>query len=64
MTDKDPSAVSNAKNPERRSGDQKERLEWISKQLRRVYDDVVREDVPDRFADLLKQLEEKEKGSR
>ena len=64
MTNKDPSAGDTGKASGHRSGDSKERLEWISKQLRRVYDDVVREDVPDRFADLLKQLEEKEKGNR
>lgn len=64
MTNKDPSTGDTVKTPGHRSGDSKERLEWISKQLRRVYDDVVREDVPDRFSDLLKQLEEKEKGGR
>jgi hypothetical protein len=29
----------------------------IGQQLRAMYDDVVRQGVPDRFADLLKQLE-------
>ncbi|MGR3501846.1 NepR family anti-sigma factor [Pseudaestuariivita sp.] len=30
----------------------------IDENLRRVYDDVLRQDVPDRFADLLQQLKE------
>jgi hypothetical protein len=30
----------------------------IGQQLRAMYDDVVKEGVPDRFADLLRQLEE------
>lgn len=32
----------------------------IGKQLKRLYNDVADEPVPDRFADLLKQLEEQE----
>jgi len=36
----------------------------IGSQLRAIYDDVVKEGVPDRFVDLLKRLDEKgEKGS-
>jgi hypothetical protein len=36
----------------------------IGNQLRAIYDDVVKEGVPDRFADLLKRLDEPdEKGS-
>lgn len=32
----------------------------IGQQLRAMYDDVVRQGVPDRFADLLKQLERRD----
>jgi hypothetical protein len=36
----------------------------IGNQLRAIYDDVVREGVPDRFVELLKRLDKKdEKGS-
>jgi hypothetical protein len=36
----------------------------IGQQLRAMYDDVVNDGVPDRFADLLRQLDEaKDKGS-
>jgi len=36
----------------------------IGNQLRAIYDDVVKEGVPDRFVDLLKRLDQKdEKGS-
>jgi len=37
----------------------------IGNQLRAIYDDIVKEGVPDRFAELLQRLEDKgEKGSR
>jgi hypothetical protein len=32
----------------------------IGRKLKQYYDDIVTEDVPDRFADLLKQLEDRE----
>ncbi len=32
----------------------------IGRRLKQYYDDIVSEDVPDRFADLLRQLEESE----
>ncbi|RJF77954.1 NepR family anti-sigma factor [Rhodopseudomonas palustris] len=35
----------------------------IGHQLRAMYDDVVRQGVPDRFADLIKRLEEAEQPS-
>lgn len=35
---------------------------YIGRQLRAVYDDVVKQPIPDRFLDLMKQLEEQ--GSR
>ena len=34
----------------------------IGHQLRAMYDDVVRQGVPDRFADLIKRLEESEQA--
>jgi hypothetical protein len=38
----------------------KETQTKIGQQLRAMYDDVVRQGVPDRFADLLKELERRE----
>lgn len=35
----------------------------IGRKLRQYYDDLVSEDVPDRFADLLRKLEDSEKTS-
>ncbi|MEA2935583.1 MAG: hypothetical protein QOD74_2229 [Variibacter sp.] len=35
----------------------------IGEQLRAIYDDVVSQGVPDRFAELLQRLEKKEGGS-
>lgn len=34
--------------------------EMIDENLRRVYDDALKEDVPDRFKQLLEQLKQKE----
>ena len=34
----------------------------IGNQLRAIYDDVVKEGVPDRFLDLLKRLDRKDEG--
>jgi hypothetical protein len=36
----------------------------IGEQLRAVYDDVVNQGVPDRFAELLKRLDDREGGER
>jgi len=35
----------------------------IGRKLKQYYDDLVSDDVPDQFLDLLKQLEDKEKGT-
>lgn len=35
----------------------------IGRKLRQYYDDLVSEDVPDRFANLLKQLEDREQSA-
>jgi len=37
--------------------------EWLGNRLRRMFDDVMDEPVPDEFKALLKQLEDKERGS-
>jgi hypothetical protein len=37
--------------------------EWLSSRLRRMFTDVMDEPVPDEFKALLRQLEEKERGS-
>jgi hypothetical protein len=36
---------------------------WLSSRLRRMFSDVMDEPVPDEFKALLKQLEDKERGS-
>ena len=38
--------------------------EWLGNRLRRMFTDVMDEPVPDEFKALLKQLEDKERGSR
>ena len=37
--------------------------EWLGNRLRRMFDDLMGEPVPDEFKALLKQLEDKERGS-
>jgi hypothetical protein len=37
--------------------------DWLSNRLRRMFSDVMDEPVPDEFKALLKQLEDKERGS-
>ena len=37
--------------------------EWLGNRLRRMFNDVMQEPVPDEFKALLKQLEDKERGS-
>lgn len=37
--------------------------DWLSGRLRRMFTDVMDEPVPDEFKALLKQLEDKERGS-
>lgn len=37
--------------------------DWLSNRLRRMFTDVMDEPVPDEFKALLKQLEDKERGS-
>ena len=36
--------------------------EWLGSRLRQMFTDVMHEPVPDEFANLLKQLEDKERG--
>lgn len=36
----------------------------IGRKLKQYYDDLVSDDVPDRFSELLSQLEEKERSSQ
>jgi hypothetical protein len=49
-----PDAMNHQKNA---SGLNREIQSKIGQQLRAIYDDVVQEGVPDRFAELLKQLD-------
>ena len=39
-------------------------LSKIGEQLRAQYDDVVKQGIPDRFADLLRRLDERDSGDR
>lgn len=39
-----------------------ERQEWIGQQLRKVYDETLNEPIPERFLDLLKQIDRKDTG--
>ncbi len=52
-----PSMQPDAMNQKNASGLNREIQSKIGQQLRAIYDDVVQEGVPDRFADLLKQLD-------
>ena len=37
--------------------------DWIGAHLRKVYDEALNEPVPDRFLDLLKEIDKKERGA-
>jgi Anti-sigma factor NepR len=37
--------------------------DWIGAHLRKVYDEALNEPVPDRFLDLLKEIDKKESGA-
>lgn len=52
-----PSMQPDAMTQKNASGLNREIQSKIGQQLRAIYDDVVQEGVPDRFADLLKQLD-------
>lgn len=41
-----------------------EKEEWIGRQLRQVYDKALNEPIPERFLDLLKQIDEKDPESK
>jgi hypothetical protein len=41
-----------------------EKEEWIGRQLRQVYDKALSEPIPERFLDLLKQIDEKDPESK
>lgn len=46
--------------PELENGSRKrDKAEWIGQKLREFYDETASEPVPDRFRDLLRQLDEK-----
>jgi hypothetical protein len=50
--------------PERAAANPSEQVpDWLSSRLRRMFADVMDEPVPDEFTALLKQLEDKERGS-
>lgn len=58
---RDSSMFSGGSKADRREGRlDKETQAKIGQQLRAMYDEVVRQGVPDRFAELLKQLEQRD----
>lgn len=59
-----PDMKADTPNQQRGSGLNREIQHKIGQQLRAIYDDVVQEGVPDRFADLLKRLDKPEEGSK
>lgn len=53
--------------PLRRAGkedDEQEKEQWIGDHLRKAYDEVLKEPVPDRLDQLLRELEKKERSSK
>jgi hypothetical protein len=48
--------------PQGQETDQESVPEWLGSRLRQMFTDVMHEPVPEEFANLLKQLEEKERG--
>jgi hypothetical protein len=63
MKTEDIAASGGGKGPEKR-GDPLGTNSEIGRKLKQYYADLISNDVPDRFADLLKQLEEREKPDR
>jgi hypothetical protein len=59
-----PDMKADTPNPQRGSGLNREIQHKIGQQLRAMYDDVVHEGVPDRFADLLKRLDKPDEDSK
>lgn len=57
-----PSMQPDAPDQKNASGLNREIQSKIGQQLRAIYDDVVQEGVPDRFAELLKQLDKPSEG--
>ena len=50
--------------PEQAAGNTGEQVpDWLQSRLRRMFSEVMDEPVPDEFKALLKQLEDKERGS-
>lgn len=41
-----------------------EREKWIGRQLRKIYDETLNEPIPDRFLDLLKQIDSKKQNPK
>lgn len=63
IEDDDNAAGGHQRNRGRRDSDPLGSNSEIGRKLRQYYDDLVSEDVPDRFANLLKQLEERESAA-
>ena len=49
--------------PETAAASTEQVRDWLQSRLRRMFSDVMDEPVPDEFKALLKQLEDKERGS-
>jgi hypothetical protein len=64
MTQQWDSTVSNEEKPTEKARAIRARQRAIGRELRRMYDDVAQEPVPDDFMDLLKQIDEANEGKK
>ncbi|MDB5734706.1 MAG: hypothetical protein JWP16_1245 [Alphaproteobacteria bacterium] len=64
MTQQWNSPVSNDEKPTEKARAIRARQRAIGRELRRMYDDVAQEPVPDDFMDLLKQIDEANEGKK
>jgi hypothetical protein len=64
MTQQWDTAVSNEDNPNEKSRAIRARQRAIGRELRRMYDDVAQEPVPDEFLELLQKIDQPSEGKR
>ena len=64
MTQQWETTVSNEEKPNEKTRAIRARQRAIGRELRRMYDDVAQEPVPDDFMDLLKQIDEAAEGKK
>jgi hypothetical protein len=64
MTQQWDSTVSNEEKPNEKSRAIRARQRAIGRELRRMYDDVVQEAIPDDFMDLLRKIDQVAEGKK